>query len=128
MLEKLTAARAAVYAGQHAWVRGGVDDPIDFANGFEVARATKIGVANRDPAFPQRLQIYLTSAAAQVIDPDNLPVRNIRDQTVRDCASYKTANSGNQNSHFICFRVLSRECQQDLPVNDRLGMFLRSSR
>jgi hypothetical protein len=130
VFDQLPAARGSIHAREHARVRGGVDDPIDCPDGFEVAGRAHVGVKKFHASFPQRLDVEMAAGAAEIIEPDDLG-RGIKiEQTSREAASGKTANARDQNLHprksiinnaFAARRIYPEVSLTDLPLRASLS-------
>src|SRR5476651_1553437 len=115
MLDQLPAAGHSVNSREHAWIGRRVDDPIDLRDRFEIARGTEIGMAHGDTALAQRLEVELASSATQIVQPDDLAVRDVVEQAVRERATHEAANAGNKNLHRRVTRFISIRLNKGKP-------------
>jgi len=71
VLDQLPAAGFAVHARQHAGVGGGVEDPVAFWQGVDVALVADITMPNIDSEVEQGLAIEVAAGAGQVVDAND---------------------------------------------------------
>jgi len=94
MLDDLPTTCCPIESGKDAWIRSGIDNPIDFANRLEITRRSEIAVNKLHPVLAERPNIQVTSGTTEIIQADNLESRIMIEQAVGDTASGETANSG----------------------------------
>src|SRR5687767_9806397 len=90
VFDQLAAARATVHSGQHAWVGGGVHDPVHGTETLEVGRESQITVTHANPKRRQGAAIHLAAGSREVVDADDLNVggRGMMAKCSGDRASY----------------------------------------
>src|SRR5262245_21121535 len=99
MFKQLPAGSRIIHARQYAWIRCRVDDPVYFWNDFEVARVAYIAMHHRHAESLQSAPIRLGPWAHEVVDAPDRQALDPFEQTSRQRAAGKPANTCNQRFH-----------------------------
>ena len=99
VFDELARAGLAVDAGEDARVGGGVDDPVDGGEGFEVARGAEVAVEELYSDFFQRVAVGFAAGADEIIETDERVASAGLDQGACEGAADKAAHTGDQDSH-----------------------------
>ena len=99
VLDELAGARFAVHAGEDARVGGGIDDPVDGGERFEVARGAEIAVEEFNAEFFQGVAVGLAAGADKIVEADESVAGAGFGEGAREGAADKAAHTGDQDSH-----------------------------
>ena len=77
VLDQLPAARLVPHAGQHARIRGRVDDPVHRRQRFQVTGIADVAVHEPDAPCPPTLPVQLAAGPAEVVEADEIEARSL---------------------------------------------------
>ncbi len=107
VLDELTGTRFAVDPGEDAGIRGGVDDPFEEAESFQVGGAADVAVEDLDAAGGEPFAVQPRAGAGKVVDTDNLKRSGIDviEQGLGQGGAYKTADASDEKFQYFRFKI-----------------------
>lgn len=83
----------------HARVGGGVDQPIDSRQSFEIGDASNVTVDDPDSSTQQVASVHLRARPAQVVEADELDTLTVLEQPSSYRTAHETARPSDEHSH-----------------------------
>src|SRR5437870_1218347 len=99
MLHQLTTTGLRSDPGKNTWICGGVNNPIDFRQGLDVARITDVSVDHRNMVFDQQMPVSFASAPAEIINAKKSQLPNMSWQFHGHRGADETADAGDKDLH-----------------------------
>ena len=99
VLDELAAAGFAIDAGENAGVGGGVDDPIDGREGFEIGGDADLAVKDSNAFEGERAPIGFRAGAGEIVDAGDLRAGEGSLQAAREGRAHESADPGDEDAH-----------------------------